>query len=275
MKLSIITINYNNLNGLKKTVDSVLSQTWRDFEWILIDGGSTDGSKEYIEELAEDTPNNISYWCSEPDKGVYNAMNKGILKAKGEYLNFMNSGDSFYDDSVLETVFESFTEADVVYGNRMMVGGAKPIEHIYPNKMSLAFMFQSAMCHQTQFVRTSLLKETGYREDLKLVSDWERSLCWYAEGKTFLHLNLFVANFDVSGSSSTNDSLLFQERDKVIAEFFSKYKKFSISEIVWMRKQLDLLDCFEVREVKRLVDRGHLRKKFIHFLLKMTAWIDK
>ena len=91
MKLSIITINYNNLAGLQRTIDSVVCQTWHDYEWIIIDGGSSDGSKELIEQYQE----YITYWCSEPDKGIYNAMNKGIDHAHGDYLIFMNSGDAF------------------------------------------------------------------------------------------------------------------------------------------------------------------------------------
>ena len=89
MILSIITINYNNSDGLQRTIESVLSQTWTDFEWIVIDGGSTDGSLDIIKKHAS----HFSFWCSEPDTGIYNAMNKGITHAKGEYLNFMNSGD--------------------------------------------------------------------------------------------------------------------------------------------------------------------------------------
>ena len=91
MKLSIITVNLNNLEGLKKTYESVVSQTFTDYEWLVIDGGSTDGSREFIEQHQD----KFAYWCSEPDKGIYNAMNKGIVRAKGEYLNFMNSGDYF------------------------------------------------------------------------------------------------------------------------------------------------------------------------------------
>ena len=113
MPLSIITVNLNNLKGLRKTIDSIISQTWRDFEWIIIDGGSTDGSRELIEQYQE----HFAYWCSEPDKGVYNAMNKGIAKAKGVYLNFMNSGDVFYSNDTLERVFESSPCADMVYGD--------------------------------------------------------------------------------------------------------------------------------------------------------------
>src|SRR5688572_27521016 len=97
-KISIITINYNNLDGLKRTVDSVVNQTWQEFEYIVIDGGSTDGSGAYIESKSK----HFHYWVSEPDKGIYNAMNKGIVKATGEYLLFLNSGDHFFNDTVLE-----------------------------------------------------------------------------------------------------------------------------------------------------------------------------
>ena len=120
MTLSIITINYNNLEGLRKTIDSVISQTWHDFEWIIIDGGSTDGSKELIEEtakqLASSDFNPLSYWCSEPDKGIYNAMNKGVAVAKGQYCIFMNSGDCFYDKNVVKDIIEANISEDIVTG---------------------------------------------------------------------------------------------------------------------------------------------------------------
>src|SRR5690606_20733259 len=95
--LTIITINLNNLEGLKTTIESVLSQTWQEFEYIVIDGGSTDGGKEYI----ESQKTHLNYWVSEPDKGIYNAMNKGILKSSGKYLLFLNSGDHLYDNQSL------------------------------------------------------------------------------------------------------------------------------------------------------------------------------
>ena len=89
MLVSIITVNFNNLEGLKRTYESVVSQTFTDYEWIVIDGGSTDGSREFIEQHQD----RFAYWCSEKDNGIYHAMNKGIRQAKGEYLNFMNTGD--------------------------------------------------------------------------------------------------------------------------------------------------------------------------------------
>ena len=100
MKLSIITINLNNLEGLKKTYESIVCQTFTDYEWLVIDGGSTDGSREFIEQHQE----KLAYWCSEPDSGIYNAMNKGIQEAKGEYINFKKSGDYLASKDALTRV---------------------------------------------------------------------------------------------------------------------------------------------------------------------------
>ena len=112
MKYSIITVNYNNKDGLKKTIESVIHQSYRDFEYIIIDGGSTDGSAELLKEYSD----KITYWVSEPDKGIYNGMNKGIAKATGDYLNFMNSGDCFYADDVLQHVADYNYNADFIVG---------------------------------------------------------------------------------------------------------------------------------------------------------------
>ena len=134
MKLSIITVNYNNKAGLQKTIDSVVCQTWRDFEWIVIDGGSTDGSKELIEQYQQ----HFAYWCSEPDKGVYNAMNKGISKAKGEYLNFMNSGDCFYNEYSLSYFHAVYNPSiDVFYADADFIDekGCLVYEMRFPDKI--------------------------------------------------------------------------------------------------------------------------------------------
>jgi glycosyltransferase involved in cell wall biosynthesis len=134
MKLSIITINYNNLEGLKRTYESVVSQTCQDFEWIIIDGGSTDGSKDFIEEHQAQ----FAYWCSEPDKGIYNAMNKGIVKATGEYLQFLNSGDNLVDDKVIEEFLALGWEEDVVSGDIILDGDINEIRY-NPDEEELDF----------------------------------------------------------------------------------------------------------------------------------------
>ena len=97
IELSIITVNFNNGKGLSKTYNSIKSQNWKNFEWIIIDANSSDNSRDIIKVILEQNDVNIAYWCSEPDSGIYNGMNKGIYHASGKYLNFMNSGDTFYD----------------------------------------------------------------------------------------------------------------------------------------------------------------------------------
>lgn len=114
MKLSVITICYNEKN-IRKTCESIVGQSWQDFEWIVVDGGSTDGTLDVLNEYRD----RIDVLISEPDNGIYNAMNKGIARARGEWLNFMNGGDAFCDKTVLEQVFgggSSRDGADVLYG---------------------------------------------------------------------------------------------------------------------------------------------------------------
>ena len=111
MKYSIITINLNNSAGLRKTIESVVNQTFQDFEYIIIDGGSTDGSVDIIKEYSS----RIDYWVSEPDRGIYNAMNKGIVQAHGDYINFMNSGDCFSKNTILEEIYADLS-FDFVFG---------------------------------------------------------------------------------------------------------------------------------------------------------------
>lgn len=168
MKLSIITINLNNREGLQRTIDSVVCQTFRDFEWIVIDGGSTDGSRELIEQYAD----HFAYWVSEPDKGIYNAMNKGIKVAKGEYLLFLNSGDCLYQQNVLQQVFTHSFSEDIVYCDD---GGTDGVvkKGGSPDKITLEFLYTYTICHQTIFHKSSLFRDNLYDENYKIVADWK------------------------------------------------------------------------------------------------------
>ncbi len=171
MKLSIITVNLNNKEGLQKTIDSIVPQTFKDFEWIVIDGGSTDGSKELIERFSD----HMSFWVSEPDKGIYNAMNKGIKVAKGEYVNFMNSGDCFAKDTVLEEVFINPHSADVLYGymTRDTIDGEYVNLPLMKKKLSWMDFYHDGLPHQSSFIKRELFEKYGYYdESLKAVSDW-------------------------------------------------------------------------------------------------------
>ena len=229
MKLSVITINYNNLQGLADTIKSVESQSVRDFEWIVVDGASTDGSRALIEKHSD----NITSWVSEPDSGIYNAMNKGIRMSSGEYLLFLNSGDMFADDQVVAKVLSELTGEDFIFGNIYHSDklGVKAFNEKYINGRDMAFMLTtSSLPHQSTFIHRSVFERYGfYREDLRIVSDWAlifQSLVMHQA--TIRYIPVVVSIYDTSGLSSVNKRLYNTEREKVISswKYFSPYYKF-------------------------------------------------
>ena len=207
LKLSIITINYNNLSGLKKTVDSVMSQTWRGFEWIFIDGGSNDGSKEFIESIAAIPNANVSYWCSEPDKGVYYAMNKGIAKANGVYLNFMNSGDIFYGADTLEKLNNIKFYGDIIYGDWIRRYSDHD-EFINPITEGLsALIYFTNICHQAMFINRKKIIE-GYDEKYKIFSDWRKWQELACTGVSFQYIPQTICIFEAENGLSEKKCLV-------------------------------------------------------------------
>lgn len=220
MKLSIITINYNNLEGLKRTYDSVVAQTCQDFEWIIIDGGSTDGSKEFIEEHQD----RFAFWCSEPDKGIYNAMNKGIKKATGEYLQFLNSGDNFVDNKVVEEFLALGWNEDVIAGDVILDGDENNVK-LHPNEeeMDFDYMRKDTLCHQTVYIRKSLHEcYGGYDETISIVADWKFLLeVLMIHGCSYRHWKRLVANYLRDGVSSIEENWpkIEAERSNVLSQY--------------------------------------------------------
>ncbi|MBP0904518.1 glycosyltransferase family 2 protein [Mariniflexile gromovii] len=216
LKLSIITINYNNLSGLTKTVASVLNQSRKAFEFIVIDGGSTDGSKEYLESSKE----KINYWVSEPDNGIYNAMNKGIAKASGEYLFFLNSGDHFIDENSLEKVQFHLNQIDVVYFNVNVVknGVSNILEN--PKEISFEYIHNNLPCHQCTFIRKTVFDKIGcYDENLKIVADWKwLIIALLKHNVSYQYVNDVFSTFYNDGVSSLeeNQQLIQEERQQVL-----------------------------------------------------------
>lgn len=200
MKISIITINFNNLQGLKETVTSVVEQTYDNKEMIVIDGGSTDGSAEYIEANKD----KFSYSVSEKDNGIYNAMNKGVRQATGDYVIFMNSGDCFFNSDVLKDVFEGKEiSSDIVYGSTLC--RTEPGKAFLRRPHSLDVMQKyrvSAMCHQSAFIKCSLIKELGYDERFRLLGDYAFFYYCYRQGYAFLEINKIISIYDTIGVSS-------------------------------------------------------------------------
>lgn len=230
--LSIITINYNNRDGLQKTIDSVICQTWRDYEWVIIDGGSTDGSKELIEQYQE----HFAYWCSEPDKGVYNAMNKGISKAKGEYLLFLNSGDVLYDNSVFEKVANVGSHADIVSGQVERMDNGRLLRRY--DKSIFMQLYNDTLNHQGTFIKRCLFENLKYDENLKVVSDWK---FWIdsvvINNATVDVIDVMVAKQDMTGISS-NGVLLKEERMNLINGYFPQLLQMELTKYNQIRKSV-------------------------------------
>jgi len=238
-KLSIITVNLNNTEGLRKTIESVVYQTFTDFEYIIIDGGSTDESVEIIKQYAD----KITYWVSESDKGIYNAMNKGILQAKGEYCLFLNSGDYLVDENVLENMFSLDFKEDIVYGNRINIyENATRKEVKFPDKLKFSFFFKGALPHQATFFKKYLFDEIGgYAENYKYASDWLFYMLAFIKYKSsYRYIGKNIVYFDCTGISSdvNNRNEMFAEREYILKkEFPLLYDDYE--ELIKMRPLFD------------------------------------
>ncbi|MBO6234437.1 MAG: glycosyltransferase [Prevotella sp.] len=216
MKISVITVVRNDLKGLKKTVESVISQSDHNFEYIIIDGNSTDGCKEYLEALQCPMP---LQKLSEPDTGIYNAMNKGIKMATGDYCIFMNAGDHFYDNQVIAHANKSLGDADFYIGHSIKAGKHEHKRYAL-KQMSLHHLLISSVYHQSTFTRTALLRQHLYREDLRIVSDWAFFLTQWLNGASYIPLDFFVSYEYTGGISTTQSQKMQEERNIVLNELF-------------------------------------------------------
>lgn len=198
--ISIITVNYNNCKGLKKTLDSIKIQTSKVYEWIVIDGGSTDGSKELLEQNADI----ISYWVSEKDNGIYHAMNKGIKVAKGNYLQFLNSGDSLATPDVIKRFSERNNTEDVIYGNAIIVNGNDHEVKRFqaPEFVRFSYFFGHALNHQATFFSKRCFDGYLYNEENRIASDIELYMSLMYHHFTFKRWNEYVVRFDNTGLST-------------------------------------------------------------------------
>ena len=201
--LSIITVNFNNNFGLQKTIRSIQSQSYSDYEHIIIDANSTDGSKETIIKYSQET-SHLKYWVSEPDKGIYDGMNKGLKHAKGKYIYFLNSGDFLFDTNVLASISFDDTEYEDI---------------VPPEKIDGLFLLKSFLPHPASFIHHSLFMNQEYRRDYKIISDWIHMVDnLVLKGCSYKHVNILISKFDSTGLSSTNGSIGLYERNKWIKE---------------------------------------------------------
>jgi glycosyltransferase involved in cell wall biosynthesis len=219
-KISIVTINLNNLVGLKRTFESVINQDFPEIEYLLIDGDSTDGSKEFI----LGNTDKVSYWLSEKDSGVYDAMNKGIKKSTGDYLIFLNSGDFFSGpDSISKLIFNSQRE-DLVYGNLLVQEANKAWKKKYPKSLSFRYFYFESLPHPACLISRRLFDQYGlYDTSLKIASDWKFFLLAVVKYEcTYKYVDQEISTFSFDGLSSQKDNseILEGERISTLKKYF-------------------------------------------------------
>ncbi len=265
MKYSIITINLNNADGLKETIISVIEQEYHDYEFLVIDGGSTDGSQSNIEQYKD----HIDYWVSEPDKGIFNAMNKGIKASKGEYLIFMNSGDCFCNKKVLEET-RQYLGADFVIGNIRRKDNQE-IMNYELSDISMMTFFTGAIPHQATFHKRDIFQDLLYDESLKISSDWKFFFQKIIlKDASYTLMPVIVSYFDTNGISNTNSSLAASERKQIISEYLPKrviqdYEKFKDKNC----EMLELIPQFKyTRTLNNIITKF---TKFVLFLYRAKS----
>lgn len=222
MKISIITINKNNELGLLKTIQSVIIQIFSDYEYIIIDGASIDKSVELIKKYES----NINFWISEPDKGIYNAMNKGIDLASGDYIYFLNSGDVFAESTSLNEIFtRNFTE-DFIFCNIIEKFGKKEYKRRIPSIITFNYLYRYGICHQATFTKKTLFKKMGKYDETKLSSDWKFLILGICKFNcNYVVLDIVLSIYDTSGISSTSvgDTKIKFEKKETLKDHFSMF----------------------------------------------------
>ncbi len=229
LSLTIVTINRNNSIGLQKTLKSIIAQTYSRIELIIVDGASSDNSMEVVNDIIASNVRGFQLiTISEPDSGIYNAMNKGLKYATGDYIFFLNSGDVFIDNQVVETVFSEINNEDVIYGNICIEQNNK-IKILHSNPQIQFFdKYQHDMPpHPATFVRRTKISELGgFDEEYRIISDVILIMKLFSDRNIkykFLDIPITFFNLDGISSQSSNELLIYKERRNFIISNYPKY----------------------------------------------------
>lgn len=230
--VSIITVSYNCAEKIEKTIQSVLKLSYRPIEYIVIDGGSTDGTKEIIEKYES----YLSYWVSEPDQGIYDAMNKGLSISSGELIGFMNAGDTYVEDSV-DNVIKVYneTQADILYGNSKIVYRDHIINKNYANSKLRNYLRYNLFIHQAIFVKGVICRNNPFNLRYKILSDYHFFIHRFYEGAKFAYVDSDICYFEAGGISGTNPYRCMLEKRNILKELVEEMPHINQKDIEKMK----------------------------------------
>jgi len=221
----------NNSIGLEKTCLSVITQTFNNFEWIVIDGLSKDNSVEVIKKYS----NKINYWVSESDSGIYEAMNKGVKKATGEFLLFLNSGDFLLHPWTLQEVIDEITTSkntDVYYSDAIF-DNYELLK--FPDKINIDFFKNANISHQNSLIKRELFMHQLYNENYRFISDWYFFITELINHNiTFFHIKTLISVYDTCGISHIKRECSLEEKQKAMIELKIS-GKFNINVVILIR----------------------------------------
>lgn len=224
LKMSVVTVCYQAEKSIEKTIQSVIQQDYPEKEYWIIDGGSTDKTIDIISEYAKKY--SCIKWISEPDKGIYNAMNKAVQYVTGEYVYYLNCGDLFSSDSVLTMVAQKAEchPADIIYGDIIVqyTDSKKRAYYVKWKRMnSFLIALGITICHQAVFTRRDLLHKKGFDEEFELWADQEFFMYWMKKQCSIGTINICVCDYDAYGVSASGDSLerVFIESDRITKKY--------------------------------------------------------
>lgn len=268
--LSIISINLNNADGLERTIESILGQIFQDLELIVIDGGSSDGSLDVLKKYSR----NIDYWVSESDGGIYPAMNKGLGKAKGDFVLFLNSGDWLSSPGALQKVFfkQEYSES-ILIGDYYRVPSQEGKElELVPQRsiITLANFFKSGICHQSLFFKKDLFSLLGgYDEQFRIAADWDFTIRALLKGYTIRNLGFPVVCYAGGGISTT--MIEEREREKEIM-----WKKLLSPSVLHDYNRLLFLEgeCCRLRAFEAWTQKIQGRNALSNYMM-VTKWLLK
>lgn len=268
--ISIITVNYNDANGLEETIKSVMAQTYRDYEHIVVDGDSSDGSKEIIDKYRD----KLSWAVSEPDNGIYHAMNKGIANANGTYILFLNSGDSLVEKNVIERIHPHLTSGkDIYYGKLKLADDKNEAVLDFPETLTFGYFFDKGyLPHPASFIKRSLFDTIfRYDENLKIAADWEFMVCAVCKyNASYEYMDMVITNYDVDGISAKPEyrKVLLDEKQLILERHFPLFlddaEKYQNQNRLMAMNRFSLLQKIETSSVGQKL--ASLCLRIINFL---------